>query len=86
VDAVSARDLGVLSDEDNNHLERAGRMDRVFVTTDQDFLQLAAMGIQHGGIIFGIQEDHTLGDWVKGLELICFVYNPTELKNHVEYL
>jgi uncharacterized protein with PIN domain len=85
VDAVSARDLEVLGDEDIDHLERATHMERVLVTTDQDFLQLTAAGIQHMGIIFGIQEDHSLGDWVKGLELICFVYEPDELRNNVEY-
>jgi len=85
VDAVSARDLEILGDEDLNHLERATRMKRVIVTTDQDFLRLAAEGIQHAGIIFGVQEDHTPGDWVKGLELICFVYEPDDLENHVEY-
>jgi hypothetical protein len=86
IDAISARDLGVLGDEDINHLERAMGLGRVLVTGDVDFLRLAAEGVQHKGIIFGVQQDHTIGDWVKKLELICFVYTAEEMNNHVEYL
>ena len=86
IDAVTVRDLGLLGDEDRNHLQRATQMDRVLVTTDVDFLRLAAENFPHQGIIFGIQEDHTIGDWVKRLELVCFVYTPEEMENHVEYL
>jgi hypothetical protein len=40
----------------------------------------------HAGIIFGAQESNSLGDWVKALELICFVYTADEMVNHVEYI
>ncbi|MCL4247096.1 MAG: DUF5615 family PIN-like protein [Anaerolineae bacterium] len=86
IDAVSVHDLGLLGDSDQIHLERAIAEERALVTTDMDFLQMASSGIEHTGIVFGIQEDHSLGDWVKGLELICFVYTPEDMKNHVEYL
>ena len=48
--------------------------------------KMASSGIQHAGIIFGIQTDHGIGDWVKALELICLVYTADDMKNHVEYL
>ena len=86
IDAVSVRDLGTLGDSDESHLARATRLDRVLVTSDVDFLRFTAEGINHSGIVFGTQADHTLGDWVKKLELICFVFSPAELENHVEYL
>jgi predicted nuclease of predicted toxin-antitoxin system len=86
VDAVSVRDLELLGDGDNNHLQRATQMGRVLVTMDTDFLRIAAEGGEHAGIVFGAQEDHSLGDWVKLLELLCFVYTAEEMKNHVEYL
>jgi uncharacterized protein with PIN domain len=86
IDAVSVADLGHLGDDDYDHLVRATRLNRVLVTTDVDFLRLAAEGISHAGIIFGIQQEHTIGDWVKALELICFVYTAEDLQNHVEYL
>lgn len=86
IDAVSVRDLGLLGESDDNHLERAKSLGRILVTTDQDFLKMSADNPDHLGIIFGIQEDHSIGDWVTGLELICFVYTMDELKNRVEYL
>lgn len=86
IDAVSARDLGTLGDSDESHLARATRMGRVLVTSDVDFLRFAAEGINHAGIVIGVQSDHTMGDWVRKLELLCFVYSPAELENHVEYL
>lgn len=86
IDAICVRDLNLLGDADVNHLERATEMGRVLVTTDVDFLRLAATGVPHAGIIFGNQQDHTLGDWVKNLELLCFVYTTQDMANHVEYL
>ena len=86
IDAVSVRDMGTLGDSDESHLQRATRLGRVLVTSDVDFLSLAADRADHKGIVFGIQEDYSTGDWVKNLELICFVYSPDEMENHVEYL
>lgn len=86
IDAVSVRDLGLLGIGDADHLERAKGEGRVLVTTDVDFLQMAAMGIEHTGIVFGIQQEHTFGDWVRALEMICFVYLPEDMQNHVEYI
>ena len=73
IDAVSVRDLGLLGDTDNNHLRRAVASGRVLVTTDTDFLIMASTEVEHTGIIFGAHEDHSIGDWVKELELICFI-------------
>ena len=86
VDAVSVRDLDLLGDSDSNHLTRAFEMGRVLVTSDADFLIMSATQIEHAGIIFGKQEDHSIGDWVKGLELISCVYSANDMKNHVEFL
>lgn len=85
IDAVCVRDLDLLGDEDVNHLERATKLGRALVTSDIDFLRLAATGVSHAGIIFANQQDYTLGDWVKNLELLCFVYSSEDMENHVEY-
>jgi hypothetical protein len=86
VDVVTVRDLGYLGDTDSNHLERATRLNRVLVTADVDFLRMVQEGRSHTGIVFGIQQSLTIGDWVRGLETICFVYTATDMENHVEYL
>jgi hypothetical protein len=86
ITVVTVRDLGLLGDSDANHMQRATEMEHVLVTCDADFLRMAADGIEHTGIVFGIQEHTSIGDWVKGLELICSVYTAEDTLNHVEYL
>lgn len=86
IDAISVRELGVLGDADLTHLQRATQLGRVLVTCDADFLRFAADGLEHAGIIFGVQTHHSVGDWVKKLEMICFVYAAADFINHVEYL
>ena len=86
ITAISVRELGLLGDSDLNHLTRATQMSYTLVTTDTDYLIMAAQGIEHSGIIFGVQGNHSIGEWVKVLELICEVYTSDELRNHVEYL
>jgi Domain of unknown function (DUF5615) len=86
IEVVSVHELGLTGDSDANHLARATVMGCVLVTSDTDFLVMAAQGVEHAGIAFGSQEDLSIGDWVKGLELLCAVYTPDDMKNHVEYL
>lgn len=86
IDVVNVRGLGLLGDTDINHLKRATEMGRVLCTYDQDFLRIAAEGTEHGGIIFAFQDRTSVGDWVNGMELVCKVYSPEDMKNQVEYL
>lgn len=86
IDAITVRDLDQLGDTDENHLARATELGRILVTADTDFLIMASEGIEHTGIIFGVQENLSIGDWVNRLELVAAVYTPDEMKNHVEYL
>jgi uncharacterized protein with PIN domain len=86
IDAVTVQMLGKRGEIDENHLALATTLGRVLVTSDSDFIELASSGVEHFGIIFGVQEDHSIGDWVKKLELFCFVYSAEEMINRVEYL
>lgn len=86
IDAVTVRDLGLLGDEDINHLERATSLGRVLCTHDADYVDLATSGVKHAGIVFGQQHKHTIGDWVRFLELVHGVYDAEEMHNLVEYL
>ncbi len=86
IDVVTVRDLGLLGDEDINHLERATELGRVLCTHDVDYVELASSGLQHTGIVVGKQYKHTIGDWVRFLELVHGVYEAEEMRNLVEYL
>ena len=86
IDVVTVRDLGLLGDDDINHLERATQMNYVLCTHDSDYIQLATSGIEHTGIVLGQQHKHSIGDWVNFLELVHSVYTPDAMANLVEYL
>lgn len=53
IEVLTVRDLDLLGDEDINHFERAIEMGYVLCTHDADFVEFAASGIQHMGLIFG---------------------------------
>ena len=86
IDVVSVHEVGLTGDTDANHLARAAALGRVLVTADVDFLVMVANGVSHAGIVFGVQEELSLGDWVRALELLCAVYDAEEMVDHVEYL
>jgi hypothetical protein len=86
IEAVTVRDLARLGDTDENRLARATQMGHVLCTCDQDYLRLAAEGVEHAGIIFAQDRTTTIGDWLRRLELICGVLTAEDMKNHVEYL
>ena len=77
---------GPLGDDDPVHLERAADMGRVVCTEDYDFIGLASWGTCHAGIIKGIQDHHSIGDWVNYLRYVHAVCAPDDLRNAVEYL
>ena len=77
---------GPLGDDDPVHLERATVMGRVVCTEDDDFIKLAAQGKTHAGIIFGEQDRHSIGDWVKYLRFACDVHSAEELINTINYV
>ncbi len=86
IEVVTVRDLGLLGDSDENHLARATRMGYVLCTYDMDYLRLHTTGVEHSGIVFARESATNIGDWVRGLELICGVLSAEEMQNHIEYL
>lgn len=86
IEAVTVRDLGLLGDEDINHLKYAADEGYVLCTHDADYVDLALSGIEHKGIVFGQQHKHTLGEWVNFLELVHGVYDAEEMHNLIEYV
>ena len=77
---------GPLGAGDPEHLDRAAAMRRVVCTEDEDFLKLAAVGIEHAGIIRGEQERHSIGDWVKFLQFVHGVCHAEEMRNTVSFV
>jgi hypothetical protein len=86
IQCVTVRDLNLLGAADESHLQRAADMGYVLCTYDTDYLRLHSEGFHHSGIVFARQRVTTIGDWVRGLELICNLMTADEMKNHIEYL
>ena len=86
IDVITVRALGLLGDEDVNHLERATQEGRVLCTHDTDYADLAAAGKEHAEIVFGQQHKRSIGEWVAFLELVHGVYDADEMHNLVEYV
>lgn len=86
IDVVTVRDLGLLGEEDANHLQNATELERVLCTYDTDFLRLAASGLQHAGIVFAQQDVHYIGEWVNWLTLMHAVYTAEEIVGRIEFV
>lgn len=86
VDVLTVRDLGLLGEDDHNHLNKATYLGRVFCTHDSDFLELAASGMHHAGIVFGQQDVHYIGEWVNWLTLMHAIYTAEEMVNRIEFM
>lgn len=86
IDAVSARSLDRLGDDDRSHLQRATQLGRVLCTHDQDFLRLAAEGTTHTGIAFAPQFQASIGGWVRALRTLHARRDADEVRGQVVFL
>ena len=85
-DAVTARDLDKLDDDDPSHLRRATEQNRVLVTYDDDFVEIAQQGEVHTGIVFVPTKYRRIGIVVKELRKFEAMFRPEHVRNLVWYL
>lgn len=85
VDLVTAQELGLRQTPDHVLLARATEDQRVVVTLDPDFLELAQTTTDHWGIAFG-PKGRSFGQLLRSLMLIWDVYTAEEMRGQVEYL
>ena len=86
IDVLAVRDLRIFGESDLQQLDRAVAMGRVMCTNDRHFIQLATRGKEHCGIVFGQQEKHYIGTWVRHLARMHDEFGPDDLVNRVEFL
>lgn len=87
VEVVSARELGYLSKPDEFHIKKASEIKAVILTHDIDFLRIVSgQGIKHAGIIFSHPKNVSIGQCIKGVELISNILTEEEMENHIEFL
>jgi predicted nuclease of predicted toxin-antitoxin system len=85
IDVTTSADAGLLGASDPEQLAYALAEGRVFFTQDSDFLALAGV-TQHAGIVYCDQNTRTIGQMVRGLQLLWDVYEPDEMQNRVEFI
>ncbi|MCY3779649.1 MAG: DUF5615 family PIN-like protein [Chloroflexi bacterium] len=86
IEAVTARDLKKLRDDDPSHLQRAIEQNRVLVTYDDDFVKMAQQGVEHTGIVFVPTRYRNIGIVVKELRIFQARYTQNDVTNLVWYL
>ena len=85
IDVLTLTEAEMLGASDEEHMAFARSQQRVIVTHDDDFLRLAAEGIDHAGIVYAPQ-GRTVGAMVQGLTLIAQVLTPEEMNGHTEFI
>lgn len=85
VDVLTVPDADLMGASDEAHLKRAREEGRVIFTQDDDFLKLAATGMENNGIVYATQAA-TVGEIIYGLMLIFQVLEAEEMVGHIEFL
>ena len=85
IDAITVAEADLLGSPDDKLLTFARGDERVIVTQDQDFLQIASREETHPGIVF-VSQDRSLGETVRMLDLLVQVGNAEEMKGRVEFI
>lgn len=74
IEVFSARELRYLGKPDEFHIKKASEMKVVMLTHDIDFLKIASSkDVAHGGVIFSHPKNVSIGQCIRGVELMVRV-------------
>ncbi|MCY3863899.1 MAG: DUF5615 family PIN-like protein [Chloroflexi bacterium] len=86
IDTITVQTLETQGEDDPIQLHIATELGRVLCTMDSDYVDLAAEGAQHAGIVFIPSEHSEIGVVVRFLDLMARVFTDDEARNHVVYV
>jgi hypothetical protein len=86
IDVTTTHDAVLLGADDLDHIAFANANGRVIFSNDPDFLRLHDEGVQHEGIAFCHQQSRSIGQIIRGLELIWEVLEPDDMRHRVEFI
>jgi hypothetical protein len=86
IDVTTAADAGLLGAADDAHLAFARTEGRVIYTNDEDYLVLHDRGNEHAGIAYAHQQRRSIGHVIRALTLLWELFEPDEMRNHVEFI
>src|SRR3990170_7121353 len=71
IEVICAKELGYEGMPDEFHIQKASEIKAVILTHDFDFLRIASKpGINHCGIVFAHSKNVSIGQCIRGVELI----------------
>jgi predicted nuclease of predicted toxin-antitoxin system len=90
VAVLTAYEDGMAEADDEVLLQRATALGRCVFTQDEDFLVIASQwqraGRPFAGVIFGSQENLSIGQAIENLELIAKACEPEQMHNGVQFI
>ena len=85
IDVLTVSEADLLGTDEEDLLKFVHEEERVIVTQDRDFLQLADQVANHPGLVYAPQE-RSIGEMVRMLDLLFQVGDIEEMKGRVEYI
>ncbi len=85
INVTTTQEAGMTGASDIDQLKFALRNEKILFTQDNDFLKLHSSGIIHSGIVYSHQGT-SMGNVIRGLQMIYEVLNNSDMKNHVEFI
>ena len=86
IDVSTTADAGLRGADDTEHIAFGLAEGRVIFTNDHDFLRIHDQGSEHPGITYCHQQNRSVGEIIRALELIWEVLEPKDMHNHVEFV
>jgi predicted nuclease of predicted toxin-antitoxin system len=90
VDVVTAFEDGAARWDDEELLARATELGRTLFSQDEDLLAVTHNWLKTGknfsGLVYAHQQQITLGQAVKDLELIAKALEPHDMRNRIEFI
>jgi len=87
INVISVVESGYIGKPDIFHINKAKELKAVILTHDIDFLKIATNpNITHGGIIFAHPKNISIGQCIRGVELITTLLTEKDMENHIEFL
>jgi hypothetical protein len=90
VDVVTALEDGAARWDDEKLLVRAAQLGRILFSQDEDLLAVTHNWLKSGkdfsGLVYAHQQQITIGQAVRDLELIAKALEPEDLRNRIEFI
>ncbi len=86
IDVTTSNESGLRNTPDAVQIAFSIAQNRVMITQDTDFLRIAASGQEHPGIVYFPAQGRSVGEVIRGVQLIWEVYEPADIQNRVEFI